>query len=83
MTSSNPETSATNTIFISESPSTLISWDRKPINDILRVGFSFVVTIENFPSKSDVVPLSVPTSITVAPGRGLPLLSVTIPSAII
>jgi hypothetical protein len=44
-----------------------------------KVGFSSSTFNEKFPSKSVVVPLLVPDSITDAPGSGLPLASVTFP----
>ena len=55
----------------------------KPIKVTSKVGFSSSTVNEKFPSKSVVVPLSVPDSITDAPGSGLPLLSVTFPFTMI
>ena len=44
---------------------------------------SFSNTIEKFPSKSVVVPLSVPCSIIVAPGSGTPSLPTIVPDIIL
>ena len=54
-------------------------WDSKPIKEICNDASSFSNSIEKFPSKSVDVPLLVPTSKTVAPGRAVPSESVTDP----
>jgi len=53
-----------------------------PTNEMVRV-LPLLYCISNFPSISVITPFVVPDSITVAPGSGLPVWSVTVPLAFI
>ena len=81
--SSSEDSSGLNWIVILLESPTITVWLTNPIKEICNDASSFSKAIEKLPSKSDVVPLLVPTSTTVAPGRGLPKLSVTNPVIIL
>ncbi len=74
-TSSSNFVSSCKVILIDLRPSTGISTVLKEINETIKTAFSFDKLSVNFPSKSDCVPLEVPFSRTLAPGRGAPLAS--------
>ena len=81
--SSKPAISGVNMILKFELASAITLCETKPINEISKVGFSWLTDNSKLPSKSVVVPLSVPDSITEAPGKGFPSESATFPDILI
>ena len=78
-TSFKNESSAFMEIFTLSDDPTISLVVSKPINEASNTASSFSICIVNFPSKSEVVPFSVPTSKIDAPGRGLPSESEIVP----